>query len=342
MSQADPLEGLRTLSKFLDTKFALKPTSVSSLQSCITRLSASKQRGEVPTAAHQYEALEVLFRAITTLASVLVQHLSTPQPTALLQAAVDSAQLKEFKESLEACRAMKADHEASRAQANAAHSQLQQQLSELAQEKEQREQETEQQLTKWTEVVSKGAVRAAKVAARQTERDLRIVQAFPAELTAAKAGQTATAVLEGLSVPAGAILRVSPEYPGRDRKRAPQALVVTVTALAFDTVFAAEQRQKLKSLTASGTRVCRHLSGLEHACRKALYTRYSEQHTAAAPEAGPAEGRHRLPPHRFNESYTVVTFNPNRDNEVVLRLTKEEVESINSKSGKAPPRTQAA
>jgi hypothetical protein len=79
---------------------------------------------------------------------------------------------------------------------------------------------------------------------------------------------------------------------------------------------------------------------VEHACRKALYAKYNERH--GAPGDGPAEGRPRLPTHRFNETYTAVTFNYNRDNQVVVRLSSEEVESITSKSGKPPPRTQAA
>ncbi len=164
---------------------------------------------------------------------------------------------------------------------------------------------------------------------------LRVVST--AYTSTAQAQEAALAALRSLTGPDGAATRIRFEHPGRDNKQPPTAVVMTVSRVTYERVFAAEQRQALASLSRAGTRVCRHLSATEHACRRALYAKYNAAHPAPAGAQAPgAQERPKLPPHRFNSGYTTVTFNYKQPGEEKFSLSDAEVEALKPKSGKAP------
>lgn len=326
MPEPDPVAGIEATLKLLEPLVQLRPSEnpdISFITTAVSKLVSAHPTGQAPTALSTKQ-LTAAFIGIFQLlhASYSAALKSIKKPSTLLQAAAASSQVQECKDVTEQCRA-------ALARADAANSKLQKQLDDSA------------RLTaRWADVVRGNKNRAAQPASTQLIRITR--SDFPSDLTSLTATKLASKVLTGLGLYAGAVLQALPEYPGGDRKRAAQAIVVTVSAATFTYVFAPEQRQALQSLTASGTRVCRHLSPIEHACRKALYSKYTTLHPAVA-EAGPAEGRARLPPHRFSDDYTAVTFHPRaaKEDQVLLRLSKEEVEAFRTKPGKGPARTQA-
>ncbi len=295
------------------------------INQAVAELASAHATGKALTTGRLTTALIGILQLLHSSGTAALRSLK--KPPSLLQAAATSGQVQECRDVTEQCKAALARTEAERTK-------LQQQLSELQQDKA--------QLTaQWREVVRGHKARAAQPATQTSTQLVRITRSFPSDLTPSKAIEAASAVLTGLGVHAGAVLQVSIEYPGGDRKSAPRALVVTVSAATFTYLFAPEQRQALQQLSDNGTRVCGHLTPIEHACRKALYSKYTAQHPAA--EAGPAEGRPKLPSHRFADDYTTVTFHPRatREEQVVLRLSKEEVEAFRTKPGKGPARMQA-
>jgi hypothetical protein len=191
----------------------------------------------------------------------------------------------------------------------------------------------------WKEVVSRTAQRAAQQAARAEEGVpsvcVRVVRAGILSTYTDLQGQTEVQalLLEHFKVPEGAVLKARLEYPGGDRKRPPQAIIAFLTPAAFACVMDKDKRQVLASLASKGTRVCRHLSGAEHACRKALYAKYKREFADLA--AAKAAGSRRS--YRFSNKFTEVSIEGNEGGK--LCLTEEEVSKAITRTAKAP--TQA-